>query len=1011
MSFYATIRLKLSSKRFKMKKNIIKIAIITIFALLILALVNQNVSLAGIEISELDTKAKSQLKETKLGIGGGGALFEPAISPFNSNDMLVVPDMGGLYISHNKGEKWDRVNMYGTVISATYDPNRENVIYAGGSGLYRSTDNGKTFALIFPQKDDIIARLTHYENGLQYYFTKSGIYDRNKFVKNILIDPDNSDHIFILCYSYRNGKVFESTDNGQSFKEIFSYKKSKYDSSIQYDFNELIYRKETKDLFLINEEEIINYNLNTKTTKTEYTSNQGLVDVTTVYENDKTYFIIIEKTDKLKNSDTIVYYTNDFKRKEDITDTLTSVKPNSFHNQTYGEVTYKYNFKYISATSLKNIYITNWSYQSSSSKKDYPYTIDGIIRYHNGKAQYLFGNPFKDHNNLTTRAWADGNTYALGIAASRQNEDEFIFTTLCGIVYSPDSIHLHPRYSTVTEGTYPNAKYVTSGIDEQATYGVQEDPFHEGVLLLLNTDLGLIRSEDNGASWSRANNGIPGKWDNTVYDAAFDERRENYVYSIWSGRHNAPYNPNNETDKRSGGFAFSNDGGKTWDVSYSSGLPKHVTPVKMSVIYPEGTDEATIYLATFNEGFFVSYDSGKTFSPMNEGIKRVSYQEKEGYQYILAADIEVKEGHIFGLTAKNTYKNTDTQPGELYEYINNKWQKIALPENVKTPRDIYYNKGILYISGTATAIWEYKNGIDWTNYGGGVYAYQNGTFTQIFDESISTTSVQIDKQDTIYISDINGNIYRKEKNKKYQRIYDSYFYISKGLQLSKDGDHLYLASFGGGLLRLENLNSLYNHTCTGGKATCKRKAICEICGKEYGSLDPNNHESNQTHIVKQKNPTSTEEGYSGDIVYDCCNAIKKRGIIIPKLEEKPTTKPATTHKIDKTTSTSTSKLTYEKTTQSEKTSVVIIPGKTHKNSTKITHKSTKKRTNSTQSERTSVQTTKLKSTNEVKTTKASSTMKEKDKKNLCPLFLLLILILIIIIIIYIKKRTSSKKDE
>ncbi len=76
--------------------------------------------------------------------------------------------MGGIYISHNQGIKWERKNLYGTVISASYDPNREGVIYAGGSGLYRSNDNGNTFELIFPKKDDIIARLTHNENGLQY---------------------------------------------------------------------------------------------------------------------------------------------------------------------------------------------------------------------------------------------------------------------------------------------------------------------------------------------------------------------------------------------------------------------------------------------------------------------------------------------------------------------------------------------------------------------------------------------------------------------------------------------------------------------------------------------------------------------------------------------------------------------------------------------------------------------------------------------------------------------------
>ncbi len=858
-------------KKLKIKKLIYTVIIL----IMILTIYNNNSVNASIKVNEID-KPQVQLKATKLGIGGGGALFEPAISPFNSNEMLVVPDMGGIYISHNKGEQWERKNMYGTVISATYDPNREGVIYAGGSGLYRSTDNGNNFELIFPRKDDIIARLTHNENGLQYYFTKSRIYDRNKYVKNILIDPDDSNHIFILCYSYKKGKVFESTNNGENFKEIFTYTKST-SPSVQFDFNELIYKKETKDLFVINDEEIINYNLNTKTQNTTYESKLGLVDVTTVYENDKTYFIIIEKTDELDNSDTKVYYTNDFENKVDITDSLTSVKPTSFHNNTYGDVTYKYDFHYISATSLNNIYITNWSYQKTSSIKPYPYTIDGIIRYYNGKAEYLFGNPFKDHNTLATRAWCDGNTHSLGICASKQNEAEFLFTTLCGVCYSPDNTNIYPKYSSCTEGTYPNAKYVTNGIDEQATYGVYENPFNRDVLLLLNTDLGLIRSEDNGKNWARAIDGIPNKWVNTVYDVAFDERRENYVYSLWSGRHNAPYAAGNETDNRYGGFAISKDGGKTWDATYSSGLPENTIPVKMSVVYPENSDEVTIYVATFNEGFFVSHDSGKTFVEMNNGIKKVSYKEEEKYKYIFASDIEVKEGHIFGITAKTSY-NSEMQPGELYEYIDGEWKKIELPENVKTPRDIYYKNGILYISGVPTPVWEYKNGTDFTNYGGGVYTYENGKFAQIFDESISTTSVQIDSRGTMYISDINGNIYRKETNKDYQKIYDSYFYISKGLQISNNDDYLYLASFGGGLLKLENLNSLYSHECSGGTATCTKKAICDVCNKEYG--DFNAHQYDVGKITKE----ATYET-EGEKTYTCkiCDETKKE--IIPKLEK------------------------------------------------------------------------------------------------------------------------------
>ena len=45
--------------------------------------------------------------------------------------------------------------------------------------------------------------------------------------------------------------------------------------------------------------------------------------------------------------------------------------------------------------------------------------------------------------------------------------------------------------------------------------------------------------------------------------------------------------------------------------------------------------------------------------------------------------------------------------------------------------------------------------------------------------------------------------------------------------------------------------------CTGGKATCTTKAVCEVCGGEYGEKDPNNHDLVH-HAAKA--PTCTEYG-------------------------------------------------------------------------------------------------------------------------------------------------------
>ena len=53
--------------------------------------------------------------------------------------------------------------------------------------------------------------------------------------------------------------------------------------------------------------------------------------------------------------------------------------------------------------------------------------------------------------------------------------------------------------------------------------------------------------------------------------------------------------------------------------------------------------------------------------------------------------------------------------------------------------------------------------------------------------------------------------------------------------------------------------------CTGGKATCTTKAVCEVCGGEYGEKDPNNHDLVH-HVAKA--PTCTEIGWNA---YETCS--------------------------------------------------------------------------------------------------------------------------------------------
>ena len=90
---------------------------------------------------------------------------------------------------------------------------------------------------------------------------------------------------------------------------------------------------------------------------------------------------------------------------------------------------------------------------------------------------------------------------------------------------------------------------------------------------------------------------------------------------------------------------------------------------------------------------------------------------------------------------------------------------------------------------------------------------------------------------------------------------------------------------------VDGCNGLETKDCSGGTATCKDKAICEVCGKAYGKPDSNNH-TDLKHI-DAKAATKTAEGnieywhcggcdkyYSGK---DGINEIKKADTVTAKL--------------------------------------------------------------------------------------------------------------------------------
>ena len=65
---------------------------------------------------------------------------------------------------------------------------------------------------------------------------------------------------------------------------------------------------------------------------------------------------------------------------------------------------------------------------------------------------------------------------------------------------------------------------------------------------------------------------------------------------------------------------------------------------------------------------------------------------------------------------------------------------------------------------------------------------------------------------------------------------------------------------------VDGCNGLETKDCSGGKATCAEKAVCEVCGKAYGEPDPNNHTD-----LKHISAKAATEDAEGNVEYWYCS--------------------------------------------------------------------------------------------------------------------------------------------
>ena len=131
----------------------------------------------------------------------------------------------------------------------------------------------------------------------------------------------------------------------------------------------------------------------------------------------------------------------------------------------------------------------------------------------------------------------------------------------------------------------------------------------------------------------------------------------------------------------------------------------------------------------------------------------------------------------------------------------------------------------------------------------------NGTPVEL-DENNSFILPAADGEQKIVVADKAGNIAEMTVTVNDGHTFGEW--ASNG-----DGTHTHKCT-------VDGCNGLETKDCSGGKATCAEKAVCEVCKGAYGELDPKNH-TNLQHISAK---AATEDA-EGNIEYWYCGGCDK----------------------------------------------------------------------------------------------------------------------------------------
>lgn len=540
-----------------------------------------------------------------IGVGGGGAILAPSVSPYDPNFMLISTDMGGCYRSYDGGKTWTM--MHFTQLSGAAGASMslralfvKDEIYWHGTPIWQSPvlkvslDKGKTWtapADKYPWQPSAIRRLAAIESPSLVLFAgnENGFWrslDHGKTWDTLTPTGTDGKHctsIIVLqdrVLAAIGSKLVESRDQGKTWKDL----------------------------------------------PIEPSKGRALLSVAGGQNTGTVLYVIAQDVGTLQSADN--------------GKTWAVVQP--WNNQNDVQM----------ATNQTQIAFTA---QSDGAGREAFATYDA------GKTWKSVFPPHEPESKLdwtqVEMKW-DYRIMQAGLCVSQTDPNLIMVSSIGDAYVSRDAGKTWVPLTTSDATLPPQAgnpynRWKTNGLQVTGCYSFHVDPNDPKRLFAGHSDIGLIRSIDGGESWSTLSyRGSP--WGNSYYRLAFDPFVKGRMYAAASNTHDIPdWRLIDDLPKTTGGVVVSEDGGDTWKKLWALQPEKVITSICIDTKASKDKDHVVFYATAYDDGVYKSVDSGKTWVrksqglgyPGNARVHRVIVQPDSGNVY--AVIVGRKHGREF----------------------------------------------------------------------------------------------------------------------------------------------------------------------------------------------------------------------------------------------------------------------------------------------------------------------------------------------------------------------------